>query len=255
MKILIKYLKMKYKKNASVILWALVFVFSLCLHFGMLYYLSNKEDIIVKAIPQYNNRDFQLVIFDKENDKVVDKTSFLAKHNYSTTKEQKLKELASSMLMAESNNLTKEFAEHLQKPSGSMDFLPDVDYGDVMSLNTRTFKYYGFYERIEKTVSPYWSYKVRDLLRNKQNLFKNSITKDYVTEIKAIINKDGELVKVIVLKSSKVKELDALCENVFAELSPFINPPKTLLKNGQIAMNWRFILSVVKDISFKILPF
>lgn len=245
-------------KNSKIInKWFLVFFLSLLLHSVFLFYyllFDTKQEVIIPE-PSVYDRTLQVVIFDKKNDIPENNIQkYLSKNNFSTEKETKLKTGVADMLMESMSGALRETISSVIGAE-TRDFLPDLEYGDVMSLNTKSFKYYSFYERVEKGISPFWTYRIRKLLKEQSDIFKNQITKDYVAELKVFLNKDGELIKLYIQKSSGVKEFDKTCEGVFVELSPFVNPPKELLKNGYITMNWRFILSVVKQANLSIMPF
>lgn len=223
---------------------------SVILHLSLFLSFPDKQYSNAVKLSSYD-RTLQVVLYERQNNIKNNKVHFLAKHNYSTERETQLHRGVADILQADINGVLNK----LSGESGNKNYIPDVEYGDVMALNTQGFKYYSFYERVQSAISPYWTYRLRKLLREHGEVFKNDITKDYITDLSIYLDSDGYLKKIQILKSSGVKEYDDLCQNVFGELSPFVNPPKELIINGYAKMNWRFILSLVKRASFNIVPF
>ncbi len=64
----------------------------------------------------------------------------------------------------------------------------------------------------------------------------------YITTMNVVLNEDGYILQVSLLKTSGIPALDAEAKTAIEQASPFPNPPKELLGEDQkIRVNWNFI--------------
>lgn len=124
------------------------------------------------------------------------------------------------------------------------DFIEDIPLGDFTKLNTKEFKFYGFYFRIRQKLEQHWGNSLR---RKADSLFRSGRTiasdKNHITSLSITINKDGKIVKVKVDSASGVKELDEAATESFNKAGPFPNPPKEMLNaKGQTTIKWGFVV-------------
>lgn len=128
--------------------------------------------------------------------------------------------------------------------STATDRLKDVDQSLMTQLNTREYKYYGYYTRIRTQLNQWWQPKVREkvsLLLNKGRRIASDENKN--TKVIIVLNDVGNLVGVQVLSVSGVKELDDAAVEAFRRAAPFPNPPKGLVEaDGTIKIRWDFIV-------------
>jgi len=128
--------------------------------------------------------------------------------------------------------------------SATNDYLKDVDVSIETMLNSREFVYYSYYQRIRSQIRQHWEPSIRAKVRS---IFAQgrsiASTKDHVTRVIIVLNKQGELIKVQVVGQSGVKDLDDAAVEAFRAAQPFPNPPKGIVDNdGTIKINWDFIL-------------
>jgi TonB family protein len=118
------------------------------------------------------------------------------------------------------------------------DALSDVPVGDGTFLNTREWKYAGFYNRVKQAVSARWDPNGRLRARNRQVGFQDRLTVVHVT-----LRPDGTLAEAYVAQSSGLEDLDAEAVRAFEKAQPFANPPAALVKQGAIQFNFSFTLT------------
>lgn len=128
--------------------------------------------------------------------------------------------------------------------SKTQDYLKDVNQGLETQLNTKEYKYYGYYSRIRKQLSFHWEPKVREKL---SRMFKQGRTiasdADRITKLLIVLNSSGLLVKVQILSESGVHDLDEAAIEAFRSAAPFPNPPKGIVENdGTVKIRWDFVL-------------
>lgn len=127
--------------------------------------------------------------------------------------------------------------------SSTNDHVEEVPLGDVTNLNTAEYKYYGFYHRIRQRLEQYWGAsiqeKARNLLREGRNIADEE---DLITSLRITLDSEGEIVAISLLGSSGVRELDEAAIESFNDAGPFPNPPKGMVKNGRVTLEWGFVV-------------
>ncbi len=123
------------------------------------------------------------------------------------------------------------------------DDLQDVAAGDGTFLNTREWKYAGFFNRVKQAVSAKWDPNGR--LRAKDPAGRNSYG-DRVTVVDVTLDSTGRIRDIFVARSSGLDYLDAEAVAAFERAAPFPNPPMSLAqREGLIRFNFSF--SVLRD--------
>jgi TonB family protein len=130
-----------------------------------------------------------------------------------------------------------------KKAHSSNDYLPDIPEGELTQLNTVEFKYYGFYHRIKQKLEQFWE---RSLQEKAENLAKSgrhiAINEELLTALEVTLNAQGEVISIIIRTTSGVKEFDDAAVESFNEAGPFPNPPKDLVVNGKVKIEWGFVV-------------
>jgi TonB family protein len=128
--------------------------------------------------------------------------------------------------------------------SKTNDHLKNVDNGFETMLNSREFVYYTYYQRIRGQIRQYWEPSIRAKVR-KVFAEGRSIasTRDHITRVIIVLDRNGALQKVQVVGESGVRDLDDAAVDAFRAAEPFPNPPKGLIEtDGTIRIQWDFIL-------------
>lgn len=129
--------------------------------------------------------------------------------------------------------------------STSTDKLAHVEQSLKTQLNTREYKYYGYYQRIKNQLNQFWQPEVRQkvsrLMTQGRTIASESNNK--VTKLIIVLNDAGTLVKVQVIGESGVRDLDEAAIEAFRQAAPFPNPPKGMVENdGTIKIRWDFVV-------------
>jgi hypothetical protein len=137
--------------------------------------------------------------------------------------------------------------------STNYDYLPGVASGDYTILNTAEFVYFSFYKRVEDAVVYLWNRHVSDFIKSRPDVRENLGKKDYITEVDAVLDKEGNFIRIAVVRSSGVAGIDEAPGKAFMEASPFEHPPDGMISaDGLVRMRWRFMVSVVENLKFNI---
>lgn len=127
--------------------------------------------------------------------------------------------------------------------SSTNDYIEDIPLGDMTNLNTVEYKYYGFYHRIRQKLEQFWG---RSIQEKAAQLFKRGsrvpASEDLITALQITLDHQGEVVAIKVLGTSGVKELDDAAIESFNEAGPFPNPPKELIVDGKVTLEWGFVV-------------
>lgn len=126
--------------------------------------------------------------------------------------------------------------------SPSNDYLKDIPEEDETALNARRFLYADYYNRIKKAVSYYWTPgKVLMVHDPGGNIFG---AQDRYTKIEAVLDERGRIVSIQVTRPSGADVLDREAVDAFKAAAPFPNPPAPLLRNGRLAIQFGFYVSI-----------
>lgn len=133
---------------------------------------------------------------------------------------------------------------HQSQVSSTNDHLEDIPLGDLTQLNTTEYKYYGFYHRIRQKLEQFWGKSIHEkaqtILKEGRSIASGS---ELVTALRITLNGEGQVIRIEVLGASGVKELDDAAIESFNQAGPFPNPPKGLVVNGKVVLEWGFVVN------------
>ncbi len=117
------------------------------------------------------------------------------------------------------------------------------DEGSETLVNTRSFKYWDFFQRVKERVRGEWSpggaYQARDPYGK---VYGN---KDRLTVLSVVLDAKGDVVRLEVVRESGLPFLDEEAMRAFRQAGPFPNPPSGLADDGgRIAFSFGFLLEV-----------
>jgi TonB family protein len=119
------------------------------------------------------------------------------------------------------------------------DYVEGKDVGDATFLNTREWKYAGFFNRIKQAVAENWD--PSSAIRARDPRGDRFMYKDRDTVLAVTLARDGTLKDVKVSKSSGIDFLDQTAVDAFARSQPFVNPPPGLLDpQGEVHFSFGF---------------
>ena len=127
--------------------------------------------------------------------------------------------------------------------SSTNDYIEDIPPGDLTHLNTVEYKYYGFYHRIRQKLEQFWG---RSLYAKAEQLAAEgrrvAASEELITALLVTLNHQGKVIEIKIKGSSGIKELDDAAIESFNEAGPFPNPPKDLIVNGRVTLEWGFVV-------------
>ncbi len=139
-----------------------------------------------------------------------------------------------------------DFAKVLREQGESTvgEVLPkDLAVGSFTALNTDQYQFYSFYGRIEELVRFRWETKVREALSlfDRRNLLNRVGNKDWTTQAVFILDRDGKLQKIMIMKESGVTAFDHAATSAFQDALIFPNPPREMVESdGFIHLKYSF---------------
>lgn len=117
-----------------------------------------------------------------------------------------------------------------------------IEIGNFTALNTDYHLYGSFYSRIEDLIREPWENTAREEYYRQRDLKTMSPKNGWTTRIDVILNSNGELQKLILLKSSGNKKFDEAALNAFQKASFFPHPPKGMVRDGKIVLKYSFVI-------------
>lgn len=114
----------------------------------------------------------------------------------------------------------------------------------ITKLNTKEYKYYGYYHRIKNQLNQWWQPKVREKVTKMVNQGRTMASEENkTTRLIIVLNDAGVLIKVQVLAESGIRDLDDAAIEAFRSAAPFPNPPKGIIENdGTVKIRWDFVV-------------
>lgn len=124
--------------------------------------------------------------------------------------------------------------------STTNDHLEGVKDDLMTKLNTREYKYYGYYNRIKTQLNEWWVPQVQQKFTKMMKQGRSiASSENKITKLVIILNSAGNLVKVQVLGESGVRDLDDAAVEAFRQAAPFPNPPKGMMEqDGTVKIRW-----------------
>lgn len=130
-----------------------------------------------------------------------------------------------------------------EKISSTSDYLKDIPPGDLTNLNTVEYKYYGFYHRIRQKLEQFWGRSLHEKAEEMAGQGRRvPSSEDLITALRITLDERGEIIEIKILGSSGIRELDDAAIESFNEAGPFPNPPKDLIVNGKVTLEWGFVV-------------
>jgi TonB family protein len=122
------------------------------------------------------------------------------------------------------------------------DHVEGVDVGDATFLNTREWKYAGFFNRVKQNVAEVWN--PMDAARARDPTGSRYFSKDRTTILSVVLNPQGGITEIKVARSSGLDFLDQTAIDAFEKAQPFVNPPPGLADSrGDIRFTFGFHVS------------
>jgi TonB family protein len=119
-------------------------------------------------------------------------------------------------------------------------FVPEVQPGNTTDLNTRAAPFAAYIARMHRSIHKLWGF---DQLEAWDELTGSSPLNDpkLATTLEAVINRDGTIDKVTIVRTSGYLGFDAAAIDVLYTAGPFPDPPREIRSpDGKIYVHWTF---------------
>jgi len=127
---------------------------------------------------------------------------------------------------------------------GSPDKIDGVDEGEGTFLNTRGFRYAGFFNRVKQEIWSPWSDELQDAIRARDPTGQRFMYRDRTTWLDVRLDAQGHLKNTIVIERSGADFLDEAARRAFLKVGVFANPPPGLVDtNGEIRFSFGFTIN------------
>lgn len=118
----------------------------------------------------------------------------------------------------------------------------EVSVGSFTALNTDRYLYYSFFSRVEELIRFRWESAVRQTIDYTPPARFNANARGiWVTQLQVLINAQGEVKAVKVMKESGLKGFDQSAAQAFVQARMLPNPPKEMAEDdGLIRLDYSF---------------
>jgi TonB family protein len=119
-------------------------------------------------------------------------------------------------------------------------FIPEVQPGNQTALNTRAAPFAAYIARMHRSIHRLWGFGMLEDWDDKpgSSPFNNP---DLLTTLEMVLNGDGSVDKVTIVRASGYLPYDAAAIDVAYSAGPYPDPPRAIRsKNGKIYVHWRF---------------
>lgn len=118
----------------------------------------------------------------------------------------------------------------------------DVKVGSFTALNTDRYLFYTFYARMEELIRYRWESRVQTAINQLDRPTLGAIVGgNWITHAEFLLDKNGVLQKVLLLKESGIPAFDLAALNAFRDARIFPNPPAEMVQeDGYIHIKFGF---------------
>ena len=146
----------------------------------------------------------------------------------------------SSMNKKEEKKQQARAGKNSDQGSTTNDNLEKIESDLMTRLNTKEYRYFGYYSRIKSQLNQWWVPKVQQKFTKMLRQGRTIASEDNkITKLVIILDDAGKLIKVQVMAESGIKDLDDAAIEAFRSAAPFPNPPKGMVdKDGLVKIRW-----------------
>jgi TonB family protein len=131
---------------------------------------------------------------------------------------------------------------------GSPDKIDGVEEGEGNFLNTREWKYAGFFHRVGDQVYPSWVREFRTAAEARDPQGQRFLYRDRETVVNVRLDPAGKLIDVRVVHASGAPFLDDAVVKAWRDTQPFPNVPRGLVnERGEVAFLFSFTVTGVSS--------
>ncbi|HXU03491.1 MAG TPA: TonB C-terminal domain-containing protein [Polyangia bacterium] len=145
--------------------------------------------------------------------------------------------------LAEKHRSTRKgkLAEKVARVQAALEnFTPEVRPGNTTDLNTRAAPFAAYIARMHRSIHQHWGFEQLEAWEEMSGTspFNNS---KLATTLEAVLNRDGTIDKVAIVRTSGYLAFDAAAIDVLYTSGPFPDPPREIRSpDGKIYVHWTF---------------
>jgi TonB family protein len=133
--------------------------------------------------------------------------------------------------------------DHGRTVSSTNDYVEGIPLGDLTQINTHEYVYFSFYHRIRQKLEQFWGRSIQEKAEIIHKAGRRIASESHViTALRVTLDELGEIIAISVIGPSGVRELDDAAIEAFNLAGPFPNPPKGLIVDGQVVLEWGFVV-------------
>ncbi|HVV52660.1 MAG TPA: TonB family protein, partial [Polyangia bacterium] len=119
-------------------------------------------------------------------------------------------------------------------------FIPEVKPGNQTALNTRAAPFAAYIARMHRSIHELWGFGQLEEWDEKPSGSPYN-NRNLMTELEFVLNSDGTIDRIGVVRSSGLLEYDVAAVDVAYTAGPFPDPPREIRSaNGKIYVHWHF---------------
>jgi TonB family protein len=141
---------------------------------------------------------------------------------------------------ARSNHQGK-FEKRLERVRSAVEnFIPEVTPGNQTALNTRAAPFAAYLARMHRSIHELWGFGQLEEWDEKDGSSPYN-NQNLMTELEIVLNGDGTVDKVGVVRPSGLTAYDVAAVDVVYSAGPYPDPPRAIRSaNGKIYLHWHF---------------
>ena len=145
--------------------------------------------------------------------------------------------------LAEKHRSTRKgkLAEKVARVQAALEnFVPEVRPGNTTDLNTRAAPFAAYIARMHRSIHQHWGFEQLEAWDEMSGSSPFNDSK-LATTLEAVLNRDGTIDKVALVRSSGYVAFDAAAIDVLYTSGPFPDPPREIRSpDGKIYVHWTF---------------
>ena len=145
--------------------------------------------------------------------------------------------------LAEKHRSTRKgkLAEKLARVQAALEnFVPEVRPGNTTDLNTRAAPFAAYIARMHRSIHQHWGFEQLEAWDEMSGSSPFNDSK-LATTLETVLNRDGTIDKVTIVRSSGYMAFDAAAIDVLYTSGPFPDPPREIRSpDGKIYVHWTF---------------
>ncbi|HEY5448541.1 MAG TPA: TonB family protein, partial [Polyangia bacterium] len=145
--------------------------------------------------------------------------------------------------LAEKHRSTRKgkLSEKLARVQAALEnFVPEVRPGNTTDLNTRAAPFAAYIARMHRSIHQHWGFEQLEAWDEMSGSSPFNDSK-LATTLETVLNRDGTIDKVTIVRSSGYMAFDAAAIDVLYTSGPFPDPPREIRSpDGKIYVHWTF---------------